>query len=297
MKKSIANFYTNSIYFFEALIKIIVLSKWNVKNNAISSKKEEVVVLANGPSLSSCLDSADFIERIEECDTVCVNYFVNTEYFDKVKPNYYVIAAPEIWIEEMYYENKAKGFVFYEDLVKKVDWELILLIPFSAKKYKFWQDILADNKMIKISYYNNASFNGSEKLINYVIAKKLGMPKLHNVLGPSILNMMWNGYKKIYLTGVDHSWLPLVSVTDDNVALVGQPHFYDKDAKPEIMKGGVKNQRKLHEILHKFYLSFKGYFNIKSYALKKDIQVINLTKGSFIDAFEKKPLSQFINKE
>ena len=58
-----------------------------------------------------------------------------------------------------------------------------------------------------------------------------------------------------------------------------------------------KEARKLHEILHKFYLSFKGYFDIKAYAKKKGVSIINLTKGSFIDAFEKKPLSSFINKD
>jgi hypothetical protein len=54
------------------------------------------------------------------------------------------------------------------------------------------------------------------------------------------------------------------------------------------MRKRYDEERKLHEILHKFYLTFKGYHEIKEYALKNNSVIYNLTEGSFIDAFERK---------
>ena len=88
--------------------------------------------------------------------------------------------------------------------------------------------------------------------------------------------------------GVEHSWLNHISVTENNEALVNQKHFYDyKNSKSKTMHYGGKRVRKLHEILHKFYLSFKAYKEISNYVKNKETQIYNCTKGSFIDAFDR----------
>ena len=56
------------------------------------------------------------------------------------------------------------------------------------------------------------------------------------------------------------------------------------------MQDYITRPRKLHEILRKFYLSFKGYWEINSYAEKKGVQIINSSETSMIDAFPKKGL-------
>ncbi|MFT6246481.1 MAG: hypothetical protein ACJA0U_003477 [Salibacteraceae bacterium] len=53
----------------------------------------------------------------------------------------------------------------------------------------------------------------------------------------------------------------------------------------------IKRPRMLHEIIHKFYLSFKGYWEIKDYAIKKNVKIYNSSENSMIDAFERKKLS------
>ena len=53
-----------------------------------------------------------------------------------------------------------------------------------------------------------------------------------------------------------------------------------------------KGHRKMHEILEKWMLAFKGYFFIKEYAVnKKKSKIINITPNSYIDAFDRKNLN------
>jgi hypothetical protein len=96
--------------------------------------------------------------------------------------------------------------------------------------------------------------------------------------------------------GADHSWLAEISVTENNEALVNQKHFYDGDtSKPQKMQDYIVRPRRLHEVIHKFYLSFKGYWDIKAYAEAKQIKIYNASEVSMIDAFERKKLSAVVN--
>ena len=54
--------------------------------------------------------------------------------------------------------------------------------------------------------------------------------------------------------------------------------------------GTTKKERKLHEVLIKFYYAFKGYWDLKEYAGKKNVEIVNLTANSYIDAFNKEDI-------
>jgi len=99
--------------------------------------------------------------------------------------------------------------------------------------------------------------------------------------------------KNIYLLGIDHSWLKEISVDKNNNVLINQKHFYDENSsEPKAMHKGGKNQRALHEVLQKFVYSFKGYFEIKNFANKQNVNIYNCTPGSYVDAFERKNLNE-----
>jgi hypothetical protein len=107
------------------------------------------------------------------------------------------------------------------------------------------------------------------------------------------MNLIHLDYKELYIVGADHSWLGEISVNDKNEAMVHQKHFYDEDiSKPQKMEDRQDRPRRLHEIIHKFYLSVKGYWEIASYASKKRVKIYNSSEFSMIDAFERKPLNQ-----
>lgn len=288
-------FLTNTRLFFVGLIKILFLTKLKNLHKTVPVDKREAIILGNGPSLGGLIENEPFLERIKSLDVLGVNEFCNHPCFEQIKPKYYMLAAPDYWVDgvkDLYIKIRTSIF---GNLSNKVDWEMYLFIPWEAKKKKFWQEELAKNPNIKIIFFNMIPFEGGRSFKHFCFNKRLGVPRLHNVIGPSIMNVMWLNYNKIYLVGVEHSWLPQISVDENNYAFVGQPHFYDKDAKPDRMNGvdGV-GHRSLHEIIYKFYLTFKGYFEVQEYAKEKHVNIINLTPDSFIDAFPRQKLDIFI---
>lgn len=288
-------FLRNTRLFFEGIAKIVFVSRFKNLHKRIKTHRREVIVLGNGPSLGQLIEDKAFLNRIKSLDVVGVNAFCDYTCFEEIKPRYYVLVAPEFWEDEV--KEVYIGFrnSIFSNLAKKVSWEFYLFIPWSARKKVFWQQILSVNPNIRIVYFNVIPFEGSDSFKHFCFNKLLGLPRLHNVIGPSIMNMIWLNYTKIYLVGVEHSWLPQIVVDDQNIAYVGQPHFYDKDAAPQQMNGvGGVGHRKLHEIIHKFYLTFRGYFEVQAYAKTKQVEIVNMTPGSFIDAFPRQKIDTFI---
>lgn len=95
-------------------------------------------------------------------------------------------------------------------------------------------------------------------------------------------------FEKIYLAGADHSWLHDISVTDDNVVLMSQNHFYGKrnSSVDAVLKENI-GTKKLYTILYHMYVAFKSYFVLKAYSEHLGKKVINITPHSFIDAFDR----------
>ena len=114
------------------------------------------------------------------------------------------------------------------------------------------------------------------------------MPRPHNVLIPAIINAVNMGYRKIYLWGAENNQFLSLSVDENNHALISQKHFYDHETKRKgIMKRAGIGRRRVHEILHKFMVTFEAYHTLNDYAESRDSRVINQTPNSMIDAFER----------
>jgi hypothetical protein len=229
---------------------------------------------------------------------LAVNFFAESISFEKLKPQIYVVAAPEFWIGDVDEEYKDKRKKLFNRLAEIVRWDMLFFIPYAAKKEKIWQKILRANKHIKVVFYNNTPIEGFLSLNKFYYKKNLGMCRPHNVIIPSLFIGINLRYRNIYLIGVEHGWLPNIIVNEKNEVLIKQDHFYDKkEALHKPMKKLGKGERRLYEVLEKFYLTFKGYFEISKYALSKNIRIYNLTINSYIDAFEKTDIHKldFIN--
>ena len=113
----------------------------------------------------------------------------------------------------------------------------------------------------------------------------LGMPRPRNVLIPSIMTGLAMDYNVIYVAGADHSWLKEIWVNDDNIVMEDLNHFYDKKGAEQYV-----STKHLHDLLLSMHIAFKSYHDIKRYASRLNKKIYNITKGSFIDAFERKIL-------
>ena len=286
----IQSFIGNLVLSFLSLIKIILLSKWGIKIKGVN-RNSDCFILGNGPSLNKVLSNE--IKLLSKKNLFCVNYFVYTKYFSFLKPQYYVINAPELWSKNVLKKVKSNSEKLFSAIGEKTNWEMILFLPYSAKKNQIWRKYLGDNNFIKICYFNTTPVEGFSILNNFFFKHGFGMPRPHNVLIPSLILSIRLNYKNIYLLGIDHSWLKEISVDNENNVLINQKHFYDENSsEPKAMHKGGIGKRRLHEVLQKYVYSFRGYFEIKKLADKQNINIYNCTPDSYIDAFERKKITE-----
>ena len=287
-------FLENFILTCLSIIRIIILSDIFIllkQRKPVINCSRESVILANGPSLSESIDSNP--EFLTGKDMVCVNFYPETSYYKQLKPRYFVTGAPELWIKDVSPEWEIKRNNLFETIKNQTDWDIIFLIPSLARKHKSWQNVLKVNPHIKITYYNITPVEGFKWFKHICFRLSLGMPRPHNVLTPSLMLILNYGYKRIFLLGADHSWLPEITVDNQNRVLLRHRHFYDENTASLLQMGTIKmGVRKLHEVLHKFYYTFAGYFIIKEYAESLEATIINATPDSFIDAFDRKSIKE-----
>ena len=268
------------------LIKILILSDLFISKHKITSNTKDCLILGNGPSLNDFIsEHKNFLETKE---LMCVNHFAETDYFTSLKPRFYVINAIELWsknVEQSHIDRSDKLFI---SIAEKTNWEMFLFVHASAKKYKRWSINIEKNSNIKVVYYNPTPVDGFKFFKYYCYKNNLGMPRPHNVLIPSILSAINSGYTKIYIAGADHSWFKDLWVNENNEVLLTQKHFYDeKTAKALPVHKEGKGQRKLHEILIKWVYSFQSYWEMEEYSKSINVKIYNVTKDSFVDAFER----------
>lgn len=286
MLEKISIFFNNLILTIISKIRIIVLSRFFIKFHKEAGQPDECVILGNGPSLNFTVDKhRSFLENRA---LVCVNHFAETDLYQQLKPKIYVLGAPEMWlndVEDFYYN---KGERLFTEIASQTKWKMSLYIHSSAYKSKRWQEKIKSNPDITVKYYNPTPVEGFRWFKNLCFRLNLGMPRPHNVLIPSIMITLNSSFRVIYLAGADHSWLKDVNVNDYNEVLLSQRHFYDEQnpgTRPMDKLG--KGSRHLHEVLLKWVYSFRGYFDLSDYSKTLQKKIINITPGSYIDAFER----------
>jgi hypothetical protein len=273
-------------------IKVLLLSRFTNNLNC-KIEKEECVILGNGPSLNESISNN--LEYLLQSSLVCVNHFCTSEAYITLKPNFYILQDTNFFIEDelqsqFYIDSKHKVI---DNIIHKTTWNLNLLVPHRASKTKLVKEILKQNQLVKIVYYNDVGIEGFDIVSHFLFKNKLAMPRPRNVLIPAIVNSLNLGFRTIKVIGADHSWLSEITVNNQNEALMNQKHFYDEnESKPQPLRGAVVRNWKMHEILDSFYVMFKSYWEIESFAKKTNKKIYNCSTVSLIDAFERKKLDE-----
>jgi len=267
--------------FFNSPIKILKNEK----------SAEKVLILGNGPSYKHTEEK--YGQLFKEFDLIAVNRFPETPSFDIYKPKFLVLLAPQFFLPDVQLseEYMDANKLLFESLERKTSWPLTLIVPANQRKSKRLLQLLANNRNIQPYYIKANPIEGFTWFRHLGYQFRLGMPRPHNVLIPSLMVALQANYRQIAIVGADHSWLSEISVNDANQVFVHQKHFYDQStSEPKQMNDYITRPRLLHEILHKFYLSFRGYWDIQAYAKQKRIAIFNCSEISMIDAFERNTL-------
>ena len=257
---------------------VLVFIKTDGKNHIPKVHHAGILtILANGPSLKDDLDKLDYTQG----DFSVVNFFYDSPYFKIVKPRYYVVMDPQFF----YDDHKIRP------IIESVDWDMKLYVPYyTSKNVKLLRNM--PNKHIEVIPCNLVPYNGFECLRYSVYQHGLAIPRLQNVLVASIFTGINMGYKEIKLYGVDHSWLGAIRVNDNNEVCLLDSHFYDtQEVKLRLFHKASGEPYKMHEALRDFAQMFDGYHQLRKYADFRGCKIVNCTKGSFIDAFERESVS------
>lgn len=263
-----------------SMVKLLLQCRRPTITRAARAIGGRIIILGNGPSLNDTI--AHYGEILKSTPTMAVNFFANTPVFTGLKPRYYILVDP------LFFGSEGENFQKLNENLAAVDWTMTLIVPVKYRG-KVAPAILA-NSHIDILTVNAVAIEGWQWLTDMAYTTGMGMPRPRNVLIPAIMAAVQMGYKKVYVVGADHSWMSSISVNENNEVVSVQPHFYKEDEK-EVKRIRTDYLRyPLHEIVHSFYVAFKSYHEIRRYADRHGVEIFNSTPGSFIDAFQRRPL-------
>lgn len=258
----------------------------------IEPTNESIILVGSGPSLKETLDKS--ISEFANHDVMVCNYFATTDYYDEIKPKYYILADP------MFYSPNDKEIKAVENLkkllVERTKWSITLIMPSE------WEESDIARIGDKSSNINVIFFNSNIKLLEGLEKFKawdsnLISPPRQTVLNVALYISLYWGYKTTYLVGVDTSFLEDIRVDQRNNALFSlDKHFYDNkdiyidNRYYDEKYGRILTGRKLYEFIFNIGKMIKGYHELKEYADYKGLKVYNASEYSWIDCFERKKL-------
>lgn len=239
-----------SIYNFFVRLSIPVrpkLKKMLSHNIELKRSKDYCFVIGNGPSLKNIN-----LAELNEEDTFAVNYFYN-HCPENFKSKFFVA------IDQNFYKTEEKQYILQLYNEKK-DMQFIL----KSSAYT-----LLDNWDLGRTFFIHP------KLFQYgdVVACDCAKPMTAciNVVLQCIQIALSMGYKKIYLLGCDFT----------QYADIKSHHFYDtKDDDDRRAHTNMGDDARWA------YLAHYHHYALRKYAEKTGCSIINLTKGSLIDAYE-----------
>lgn len=306
----------NSIQTLLTLGKILFKSRFNLPK--FKAEDQSVVIIANGPSARNFIDQCSMrgfdTLKAEGLAFFAVNKFSCQPEFFAVKPQYYLMLDMYFFeFSKAVFENPALHPIaqYKPDFEKtqrmindtwqalqKVDWPMVFFVPQLYRNSYIVNNL--NNPHIQFVTYNYTVVRGIESFRDLAYNWRLGSPQCENVVNSCIFNALQSGFKRIYLTGVDHDFHINIQVDTDNTIIRTESHFYaDENKKHPLLKqeaDGTTGKIRLHELFHSLVKVHTGYDETARYARKINRSVINLTEGGYVDAFDRISLKQFFSQ-
>lgn len=262
-----------------SLVKIALIS--GRPSPRSRDKKDTIIIMGNGPSLRDAMQND--LGVLMAYPRMAVNLSALAPEFHKLRPDYYILADIAFFLKE----KTGKVPALWEALAS-VDWPMTIFLPASARRMP---EVKRLPECVTVKYYNLTPAEGFGWLMRPIYDLGLAMPRPRNVLIPSIMSAMREGFRRIVLIGADHNWSKTLWVTERNKVVSIQPHFYKDDDKELRRAEEIFSKVRLHEVYENYAIAFRSYHNLKAYTDRRGVEILNATPGSFIDAFERVKLS------
>lgn len=251
-------------------------------------KTNKLFVLGNGPSFAII---EKHLNKIENIDFLAVNNSINTDLFFKLKPKMFVIVDMVYWM----HPTRDSVIKTYKN-AERIDWNIEIFLPYNFPSYM--KSKFESNSHIRVCRYANnpwePEMKSAQRLKWWLYKKGLLSPNGSNVSLAAIYTAILNGYKNIYLFGVEHSWMRDVRVNAQNEVVLIDRHYYGDSEHVWVDYEGKPIH--LIDFLSSQLCTFTMHMNLRKFAdYLGDVKIINCTEGSYIDAYERGKLEDIIN--
>ena len=263
--------------FDTALYFAVMAVKENFRNyvgraGTVGRPAQSMVILGNGPSLAGDLQRQ-----------MCIR-----DSFEVVKPKYYVLSDP------MFFRDSAcrdRVRALYATLARKVAWPMNLYVQYYNPEGFDYRAALP-NSNIRIVRFHTQMYRGFRSLEFWLFRRGLGSANFGTVVQVGEYVALLLGYKRIELYGVDHTLLDGLCVDDGNRLCRIDRHYYDgaEAAAPQpIYKKVPHVPYTMADYLAEVAELFRGHEVLRDYAAALGARIVNRTRGSMIDAYERNP--------
>lgn len=252
-----------------------------------AAEPETIIIMGNGPSLREAMERD--MDILMAFPRLAVNLSALTPDFSRLRPQYYILADIAFFLKE----KTGKVPALWEALAG-VEWEMTLFLPTRARRMP---EVRRLPPNITVKYYNLTPAEGFNFITHALYDLGLAMPRPRNVLIPSIMCAVREGFTRIVLIGADHNWSRTLWVTDRNCVVSVQPHFYKDDSEELHRAEEIFKNVRLHEVYENYAIAFRSYFNVKGYTDRRGVEILNATPGSFIDAFPRLSLEELSGRQ
>lgn len=265
--------------------------------NTHSKTTDTLFVLGNGPSLKGQLEGR--LEIFASYTCICVNHFVLTGYYTKIKPRFYLLIDPALFIPVLDQEIEKKNLSMFDNLFSKTAWNIDLIVNSYHRNNERILS-LQRNPYINVLFINfnpAGTFHSNEERFNLYNKNRIP-PPAQTVLNTAVyLGIFWR-YKNVVLVGADTSLHEDLMVDQKTNALyIGDKHFYGTERRKSYKDDRQSIPFKIHEYLLCVVRMFENYWLLRDYADFNSVKVFNASANSYIDAFERITLDEFSSKK
>lgn len=298
-KEILKRYIPKFVFQFRVLIKGFIASlKIPRDHNIFFEKNNEskIVIIGNGPSLKATMEKSQ--SYIVQSQTMVVNQFAQTDFFEIVKPNYYLLVDPAYFRPYSLLPSDLvdKFKKLSSALVYKTKWPMILITPYVTGTSNLLDEI-QENKNIVIKHFNGVGggelFSGRFRfcLWNKNFISPLGYTVLNTAISLSI--SMY--FKEVYLIGADSSWHEDLRLDQNtNELYIEDKHFYGSPKRTRVYLDLDRTKpSKVHEELFSVATTLRSYWILEEYAKYNQVKVYNSTTYSWIDSFERYNITDY----
>lgn len=243
------------------------------------------LVLGNGPSLAEDLPRLDLHGR--QFAVLSVNRFAESEIFESVRPELYVLADPAYWQADVSAAIRSMREGLYAQMKLRTTWPMRLVVP--AKSRLLLSREFSGHPWITLEFFNATPVRGYAGFVHRMCDWGLGAPPAQNVLVAAVHVALCEGFGAIALLGADHSWHENLVVDAQGRVCLRDRHFYDPSPqlRPWVMADRDSTPFTMDQLFRALSEMFRGYWVLRRHAATAGVRIGNASSVSYVDAFER----------